>query len=1003
MAQTHLRDSRNEKIFHRAQELYHKQKFAAAQEQFREYALVGDNDLMVSEARFYEAMCMAELMNTEAPSTTKAFRDNHPENTRVGESHYLLGKYHFRKKNYPKALEEFIEIDPFILTPDEAKEYYFMAGYCQFHKGNIHEAKPYFKEIVNFSGDYYHLTNYFYGYITFEENEFEEALKAFQRIEDHENFKDIMPVYITEVYALMGNLDEVISYGSEAVKKESIQKKHVIHLLLAQAYFKKNDIASAKTHYDKYAQTRELTAEDAYQYGYACYITKDYKTALRQFENFVVEEDSLGQNVSYHLAGTYLETGNKTEARNAFSTAMKMGFDKKMTEDAHFNFAKLSYELKFHKIALKALGEFRTAYPKSAVLEEVQELLVRLLLQSNNYKEAFDVIETIETPSPKLNAAYQRLAFNIGTEYYEIKDFVKSRVYFNKSLKRPSSDKFVALAHYWIGESLTKEDRFKEAIKSYRNYQVSPGSKGEEHLAISHYNLGFCHFKLGSYKEALYHYEEYQKVENTIYAKQFNSDAYARVGDCYQKLRIYDKALDNYEKVVKLDYSDVDYALYQKGMIYGLREQHAEKIRTMEVLTKKHLNSGYFDDALYQMANERFLVGNKLQALREFQYLNQDFPGNLYYKVAQVKMGIIYNQLGKPRQALGLFESVLSQFPSSPESQDALGVMKSIYVEMGKADSFYIILDNLAGISYREPEKDSTLFTQAILVINKGDCSNSVVALDKYLDQFENGLFKLQALSQKAECFKKLGNLKGALATYDAIIASRPNPSLENALINATVLCFEYDSFAMAIPYLKLQEEISNGQDVLLEVYEGLARAYLETDSCNEAQNYLGKIALYENADSTILSRADYTLARCLMKNGDNKKAIGLFQKVADESDSKLGAESQYLVGYLYYLEGNYDSSKVAVINVRDKFSSYEYFVAKSFILMADNFVKMGKLSSAKSTLTNIIDYYEGEDLKELATNKLKAVEDEEKRLQAEKELIQKTQEDSIEYNDKTE
>ena len=41
---------------------------------------------------------------------------------------------------------------------------------------------------------------------------------------------------------------------------------------------------------------------------------------------------------------------------------------------------------------------------------------------------------------------------------------------------------------------------------------------------------------------------------------------------------------------------------------------------------------------------------------------------------------------------------------------------------------------------------------------------------------------------------------------------------------------------------------------------------------------------------------------------------------------------------------------------------SHDYWVAKSFILLADNYVAMKDTFQAKSTLQSVIDNYEGKD-----------------------------------------
>ncbi len=53
-----------------------------------------------------------------------------------------------------------------------------------------------------------------------------------------------------------------------------------------------------------------------------------------------------------------------------------------------------------------------------------------------------------------------------------------------------------------------------------------------------------------------------------------------------------------------------------------------------------------------------------------------------------------------------------------------------------------------------------------------------------------------------------------------------------------------------------------------------------------------------------------------------------------------------------------------------DEFSSYDYWLAKSFILLADIYTITGDLFQAKQTLQSIIDNYEGAELVKVAYEK---------------------------------
>ena len=63
------------------------------------------------------------------------------------------------------------------------------------------------------------------------------------------------------------------------------------------------------------------------------------------------------------------------------------------------------------------------------------------------------------------------------------------------------------------------------------------------------------------------------------------------------------------------------------------------------------------------------------------------------------------------------------------------------------------------------------------------------------------------------------------------------------------------------------------------------------------------------------------------------------------------------------------------VFDISDNFSAYDYWVAKSFIALADVYVAKENFFQAKETLRSVINNYRGSDLKEEARAKLAEVE----------------------------
>ena len=60
---------------------------------------------------------------------------------------------------------------------------------------------------------------------------------------------------------------------------------------------------------------------------------------------------------------------------------------------------------------------------------------------------------------------------------------------------------------------------------------------------------------------------------------------------------------------------------------------------------------------------------------------------------------------------------------------------------------------------------------------------------------------------------------------------------------------------------------------------------------------------------------------------------------------------------------------------ISEDFSAYNYWVARSFIALADVYVAKENYFQAKETLRSVIDNYKGDDLKTEARRKLAEVE----------------------------
>jgi len=121
------------------------------------------------------------------------------------------------------------------------------------------------------------------------------------------------------------------------------------------------------------------------------------------------------------------------------------------------------------------------------------------------------------------------------------------------------------------------------------------------------------------------------------------------------------------------------------------------------------------------------------------------------------------------------------------------------------------------------------------------------------------------------------------------------------------------------------------------------------------------------NEASAIIARSSYQL-------NDLPKAQAEFSKLVKLKSTELGAEASYYLALIEYQNARYNESEKLVFNLINEFASFEYWVAKSFILLSDVYVAKGDYYQAKYTLQSVIDNYKGEDLVTEARTKLDAI-----------------------------
>jgi len=942
----------------------------------------------LSELRY--AQCAVRLQRPEGEQLVLNFVKKYSPSAVASQAQFELANYYYANRKWAQAVKYYTKMDALSLSNDEIAELNFKTGYALFVTKKYKKAKGYFKQVKDVKdGKYYESSNYYYGVTAFLEDDKKEAIASFNRIENSKKYSHVIPYYNCQIYFADKEYDEVINYGERQLQRSNIKYRNRINQMVGQAHFEKQQFSQALPYFEEFVNsTSKMREEDLYQVAYTQYKNSKYLDAIKNFEELTGLSSKLGQNALYNLADCHLKTGDKLSARNAFKKASTMNFDQAVKSESQYNFAKLSYELKDDKEAIKGLR----AVPKSSPnYRESQELLSKVFLRTSNYADAIKTLEAIPNKSLKLRESYQKVTFNRGVQFFNDANLGSARALFAKSLQNPIDVKTKALTYYWLGEIDHLEKSYDGSIQNFKEFlNLAKNMRGlpdGSSLNTANYTQGYNYLKKKDYRTAQrFFYASISGIEknsSTIFNDYIKTtllaDALLRNADCYFKRNKYSEALINYNKVVGRNFSGKDYALFQKGVIQGIRQKPLDKIVTLEQLSSKYQNSEYADDALLELGNTYFQLNKPRQATTALTTLVNRYKGksDLVNK-ALLQLGLIAYNSTETDKALNYYKQVFTNAPYSKEAKDALKGIEEIYLERGETEKYFAFLNSVPGYKVTDDTRDSLTYRTAETQYQNGDYDKAIASYTSYITKFPKGRNIISAYYQRGESYFTKTRYPEALSDYEFVANRGPNQFFVRATRKAAYISYnftkQYDKAYKA--YSKLSD-ISNDPDDKYTAALGGMRSAFKIENDNGTTSMADKLLVDARSTKRDKAEANYYKGKIAMKSQSYVRAENAFNQVKALIDNVWAAEAHYQIAYITYERRQLDKAQEQALDFNTLYPDYIDWYAQSIILLADIFAEKGDLFNAKASLESVIDNYEGDqDIINTAKAKLKKVKE---------------------------
>jgi len=437
---------------------------------------------------------------------------------------------------------------------------------------------------------------------------------------------------------------------------------------------------------------------------------------------------------------------------------------------------------------------------------------------------------------------------------------------------------------------------------------------------------------------------------------------YLRYADCEFVTKNYSKAVEGYSAIVAHKWNAADYAQFRKGIILGLENKNEAKIEAMDNLINQFPASNYVDQAYYEMGGTYLDNGNNSSARAAYQNIIAKFPNSTFLTKAYLKIAIIDYNSGKKEQSIDDYQAVVKLFPKSKEAKQSMDALKDIYVEIGKPEGYVDFANNFSDLKMSSSSQDSLIYQSAETAYQDNDCNKALTLYETYLSKFPNGLFSNEAHWNRTTCLVKTKDFVPMLTDYDAIIQNKYSKYYEKSLLKASGIAFyELKDYNKSANYYRQLYIASTSAQNTYTAMVGLLSSAVKLNNTDETIEYADQLINSGAGKDADLQEAYFQKGKAYYSKGNKEFASGAFTRVTELPVSAKAVEAKYMVAKILNEQHNYTASMDTCFKLKDRYSSYEDWVARTFVLIADNYYAQGNAFQAKATLESIIQNYDGD------------------------------------------
>ena len=853
---------------------------------------------------------------------------------------YEYGKSEFYKDRF-KAAVKFLGI-----INKKNDEINFLLGVSEFNNKNFEQSRKYL-DLVN-DEIYFNRKNFYLGVISYLNDEFDSSLEFFKKSND-DDLENKYLQYLISINFLLKNYEEVILFENRL--NLEVENIDYCFFFIAKSYFILEKYDKVVDILSKLESKIDREDEISFMIAYSQYMNGDYELSKLLFKELSYSSLNYSQFSSFYLGMIFLEEKNYNLAKNYFYASYKKEDNSEYTKKSLINYAKSNYELGDYDLSIAVLNKYKKSYPNEN-FTEVDDLLSENYFMTNNYSRIISYLNSKGNISENDKIKFQYVTYQKGVGEFNRGNFKSSIKYFDLSKKYNLDSEIYIKSSLNKSEALFIGNLYKEAVNELLgiiNLNMNVELRKKIFL-----QLGYSYFNLNEYLNASKYLKNYLDLkDNKLSSKDI--DPILRLADSYYASKNFNSSIKYYNTALQNSDINRNYIIYQIGLChYGLDDF----TKSIEYMDKVILNSekSLDDDAIFRKAQIYFENSEFDKSIINYNLIIDEYKYSEYISYSFLNRATSYFNLKSYDQAEDDYLYVLKNISDEKiQSQAILGMQKIVSF----TNNFTQLNSLITEYKNRFPDNDNVLKIQFDNIRNlyfNQKYDDLISYVDEIFSQEEQVFNEYETNYYLAESFFKTKKYENASPVYETLLDSVNSKYFSRSLNRLAQIYLNQKNYNRSLNYFKKLEKNSKNNRERIDSYIGSLTNYYYLKNYDSVHFYSSQINSFDKISFNNRNKINLLSAKSFLDSGDITKGIDKLLATINLVNDESAAEANYLLAKVFYSQSQKNQALETLYALNENFSNYDYWVGKSYLLIADIFISMNEGFQANATLESLID-----------------------------------------------